>query len=97
MLLHSGRTYPPDYLDLEAKLDLILKELQDLKLRVDRLKSKSNERTLDNRKIRRENYNDRRRGESTNRPRINKNNIICRIKMDPLTFDGILNSKIFND
>jgi len=33
---------------MEAKLDLILKELHDLKLRVDRLESKSNEETLEN-------------------------------------------------
>ena len=37
MLLHKGRTYSPDYLDMEFKLDLILKELQDLKLRVEDL------------------------------------------------------------
>ena len=54
---------------MEAKLDLILKELQDLKLRVYVLKSKSNEGTL-------ENHNDRRRDENTSRPRINEDDII---------------------
>ena len=48
MLLHSGRTYSQDHLVMEAKLDLILKELRDLKLRVDGLESKSNEETLEN-------------------------------------------------
>jgi len=27
MLLYNGRTYSPDHLDMESKLDLILKEL----------------------------------------------------------------------
>ena len=38
----------PDHLDMEAKFDLILKELHDLKLRVYGLESKSNEGTLEN-------------------------------------------------
>ena len=71
MLLHSDRTYSPNHLDMEVELDLILKELQDLKLRVDRLKSKSNEETLENRETRMENRNDK-RNESTNKPRINE-------------------------
>jgi len=33
MLIRSGRTYPLDHLDMEAKLDLILKKLQDLNLK----------------------------------------------------------------
>ena len=33
---------------MEVKLDLILKELQDLNLRVDELKSKCKEETLEN-------------------------------------------------
>jgi len=37
MLLRSGRIYSPDHLDMKAKLDLILKELQDLKFRVRRV------------------------------------------------------------
>jgi len=89
MLIRSCRTYSPDHLDVKVKLDLILKELQDLKLRVDRLESKSKEKTLKNREIHRENHNNRRRDESTSRPRINKDDIICKIKIDPLTFDGI--------
>jgi len=68
MLLRRVRTYSLDHLDMEAILDLILKELQDLKLRVDGLKSKSNEIIL-------ENCNDRRRDESTSRPRINEDDI----------------------
>ena len=90
MLLCSGRTYSLDHLDIETKLDLILKDLQNLKLKVDGLKSKSNERTL-------ENCNDRRRDESTNRFRINEDDIIRRIKIDPLTFDWIFDPKIFSD
>ena len=89
MLLRSGRTYSPD-LDMEAKLNLILKELQDLKLRVDGLKSKSNERAL-------RNCNDRRRDERTSRLRNNEDDIIRRIKIDPPTFGGILDPKIFSD
>jgi len=90
MLFRSGRTYSLDHLDMEAKLDIILKELQNLKVRVDRLKSKSNEKIL-------ENCNNRRRDESTCRPRISKDDIICRIKIDPLTFDGIIDPKFFID
>jgi len=41
MLLHSGRTYSPDHLDMEFKRDLILRELQDLKLRVEGLENKN--------------------------------------------------------
>ena len=89
MLLRRVRTYSLDHLDMEAILDLILKELQDLKLRVDGLKSKYNEKTL-------ENCNDRRRDESTSRPRINEDDIIRRNKIDPPIFDGILDPKIFS-
>jgi len=59
-------------LDTEAKLDLILKEIQDLKLRVDGLESKSNEKTLKNRESHRENHNDSRREESASRSKIMK-------------------------
>jgi len=41
MLLRSGRTYSPDHLDIESKLDQILKELQDLKLMVEGLENKN--------------------------------------------------------
>jgi len=96
MLLRSGRTYLPN-LNMEAKLNLILKELGDLKLRVDGWKSKYNKETLETCVFRRENHNDRRRDESTNMLRINKDAIICRIRIDPLTFDGILGPKVFSD
>jgi len=97
MLFCTGRTYSPKYLDMEAKLNLILKELQGLKFIIDELESKSNKETLKNRESRREDRNDRRRDERTSRPRINENDIIRRIKIDPLTFDGILDTKIFSD
>jgi len=80
----------PNHLDMEIKLDLILKELHDLKLRVDGLESKSNEKTL-------ENHNDKRRDKSISRLRINEDDIIRKIKIDPPTFDGILDPKIFSD
>ena len=41
MFFRSGRTYHSDFLDLESKLDLILKKLQDLKLRVEELENKN--------------------------------------------------------
>ena len=41
MLLRSDRTYSPDRLDMESKLNLILKELKDLKLRVEVLEHKN--------------------------------------------------------
>ena len=87
MLLHGGRTYSPNHLDMGAKLDFILKEFQDLKLSVGGLESKSNKRIL-------ENCNDRKMNESTSRLRINEDDIIRKIKIDPLTFDGILDLKI---
>jgi len=90
MLLHGGRTYSPNHLDMGAKLDLILKEFQDLKLSVSGLESKSNKRIL-------ENCNDRKMNESTSRLRINEDDIIRKIKIDPLTFDGILDLNIFSD
>jgi len=40
MLFRNGRTYHPDHLDMDVKLDLILKELQDLKIRVEGLENK---------------------------------------------------------
>ena len=45
MLLRSCKTYSPDHLDMKAKVDLILKELQDLKLRVEGLKNKNKEKS----------------------------------------------------
>ena len=54
------------------------------------MKSKSNEKTLESR-------NDRRMDESTNKLRINEDDIFCRIKIDPPTFDGILDPKFFSD
>ena len=35
MLFRSDRIYSPNHLDMEAKLDLIFKKFQDLKLRVE--------------------------------------------------------------
>ena len=50
MLIHSGRTCHSDLLDLKGKLDLILKKLQDLKLRVEVLENK-NESSRDDTRI----------------------------------------------
>ena len=87
MLLCSGRTYSPDHLDIESKLDLILKELQDLRLRVEGLENKNTGETS------REN----RRVKNTNRCRDGENDIIHRVKIDQLTFNRILDLKIFSD
>ena len=54
------------------------------------MESKSNETTLKNR-------NDRRKDESTSKPRNNEDDIIRRIKIDLLTFGGILDTKFFSD
>ena len=75
---------------MKVKLDLILKELQNLKLRVHELKSKFNEKALENR-------NDKIREDSTSRPRNNEYSIIHKIKIDPPTFNGILDPKLFSD
>jgi len=88
MLLRSGRTNPPENLFMKAKLDLILKELHDLKLRVEVLENKK-ESSRDDTRDRRE--------ENTNRCRNGEDDIIRRIKIDHPTFDGILNLKIFSD
>ena len=80
---------------METKLDLILKELEDLKLRLYGLKNKSKEKTLKNCESHRKNHNDSRREKSASRSKINEDDIIRRIKIDPLTFDDILNPKIF--
>ena len=53
------------------------------------MESKSNEETL-------KNHNDR-RDESTSKTRINEDDIISKIKIDPPTFNGILNPKIFSN
>ena len=85
MLFHSGRIYFPNQLDMKSKLDLILKEFQDLKLIVERLENKNKENSKDDTRDKREN---------TNRRRVEEDDIIHRIKIDPLTFDGILDTKI---
>ena len=69
MLLRSGTIYHLDHLNMEAKLDLILKELQDLKLKVEGLESENKEETSRN------DLRDDRR-ENTNRRRDNKDGII---------------------
>jgi len=62
MLLHSDRTYSPDHLDMESKLDIILRELQDLKLRVEELENKNTgENSRDEIRGRRGENTDRRR------------------------------------
>jgi len=38
MLFRIGRTFHHDHLDMNVKLDLILKELQNLKLKIEGLK-----------------------------------------------------------
>jgi len=85
MLFHSGRIYFPNQLDMKSKLDLILKEFQDLKLIVERLENKNKENSKDDTRDKREN---------TKRRRVEEDDIIHRIKIDPLTFDGILDTKI---
>jgi len=90
MLLRSGKTYSPDHLDMEFKLNLILKELQDLKLEVEGLENKN---TGENS---RDDTRDR-RGENTDRRTDGEDDIIRRIKIDHPTFSGILNLKIFSD
>jgi len=86
--MHSGRTYHSDLFNMEDKLYLILKELQDLKLRVEVLENK-NKSSRDDTRARRE--------ENTNRHRDVEDDIIRRIKIDPPIFDGILDPEIFID
>ena len=90
MLLRSDRTYHSDFLDMESKLDLILKELQDLKLRVEGLENKNKEESS------RDDSRDRRE-ENINRCGDDEDDIIRRIKIDPPTSDGILHPKNFSD
>jgi len=71
---------------MKSKLDLILKELQDLKLKVEGLENKNSENSRNDTQYRREN---------TNRLRDGEDDIIGRIKIDPPTFDDILDPKIF--
>jgi len=47
MLFPGNRTYFPDHLGMEAKLDIILKELYDLKLRVEVSENKIKGRALE--------------------------------------------------
>ena len=90
MLLRCGRTYHSDLLDIEGKLNLIFKELQDLNLKIEGLENKNkDESSIDDTRDRRK--------ENTNRRRDGEDHIIRRIKINPLTFDSILVPKIFND
>ena len=52
MLFRSGSTHHSNLLDMESKLNLILKELQDLKLRG--LENKNKESSRDDNRDRRE-------------------------------------------
>jgi len=71
---------------MESKLDLILRELQDLKLRVEELENKNSRDDTRDRRVK-----------NTDRRRYGEDDIIRRIKIDPPTFNGILNPKIFSD
>ena len=73
---------------MESKLDLILKKLQDLKLRVEKLENKEKNSRDNTRDSGEENANRRKDGED---------DIICRIKINPPTFDSILDPKNFSD
>ena len=84
MLIRNGLTYHSHLLDIEGKLDLILKELQDLKLRVEVLENK-NESSRDDTRDKRE--------ENTNRHRNGEDDIIRRIKIDPPIFDDMLDRR----
>jgi len=72
---------------MKVKLDLIVKEIQDLKLRIEVLKIKKSSRD-DTREKREEN---------TNRHRDGEDDIVCRIKIDSPIFDCSLDLKICSD
>ena len=76
MLLRSDRIYHHDHLDMGIKLDRILKELQNLKLRVEGLESKNKDETS------RDDLRDDRREENTNRHRDDNDDIICQIEIN---------------
>ena len=64
--------------------------MQSNQFKIEKLENKPNKKTTDGR----ENHNDR-RDESFHRPRDDDDEVVCRIKIDPLTFDGIHDYKIF--
>jgi len=68
--------------------------VQDLKLRIESLEDKFNK---EDREPHRESRNNRRMDESTSMLRNNKDDIIRRIKIDPPTFEGIHDPKVFID
>ena len=68
--------------------------MQDFKLRIESLENKFNKEDCE---PHRENRNDRRRDESTSMPWTNEADLIHRIKIDPPTFEGIFDPKVFND
>ena len=72
---------------MESKLDLICRELQDLKLRVEGLETRENSR---------DDFQDR-RVENIDMRRYGEDDIIRRIKIYPPTFNDILDPKIFSD
>jgi len=72
---------------MESKLDLILRELQDLKLRAEVLETREN--SIDD-------FQDR-RVENIDMRRYGEDDIIRRIKIYPPTFNDILDPKIFID
>ena len=83
---------------MKSKLDLIFRELKIWKLKVEGLENRyTRENLKDETRGRRRENTWGKKGENTYRRRDGEYDIICRIKIDPLTFNGILDPKIFSD
>jgi len=63
--------------------------MQDNKLKIEKLENNPNEEITSGRRANRENRN--------YMPRDDNDEIVCRIKVDPSTFDDVHNPKVFSD
>ena len=90
MLFRSDRIYHPDHLYIKAKLDLILRKLQNLKLKVEGLGERQKGESRDD-------LRDDRGEENTNRRRDDKYAIICQSNIDLPTINDIYDPNFFTD
>jgi len=72
-------------------------EMQDNQLKIEKLENKSNEEITGGRGPNRENHKDETWDESNSRLRDDDDEIVCRIKIEPPTFDGVYDPKVFSD
>ena len=62
MLFRNGKWHKPSQTDMDKRIDLFLKEFQEIKLRSDRVEKQHKEEATDDQRTRRNDLNERRDG-----------------------------------